>query len=78
MVDDRKGFVGWTGFGGSAIQFHQDENIGFGYAMNLVAIDLKNCSYAENAFLHREIQMTAFSIAKRNHSHNNSKLNISL
>ena len=33
MTDNREGFVGWTGFGGSAIQFHPRENIGFGLSL---------------------------------------------
>ena len=42
--DDRGGFVGWQGYGGSALQFHPGLGIGFGFAMNLAAIDLNNAS----------------------------------
>merc|ERR1719469_476843 len=32
----REGFVGWMGMGGSVLQWHPQERIGFGYAMNLM------------------------------------------
>ena len=37
VMQDRKGFVGWMGLGGSAMQFHPDLEIGFGYCMTEMA-----------------------------------------
>jgi len=34
--DQRVGYVGWMGLGGSVMQWHQGCEIGFGYAMNLL------------------------------------------
>eukprot|EP00928_Gymnodinium_smaydae_P031938 TRINITY_DN23275_c0_g1_i1.p1 TRINITY_DN23275_c0_g1~~TRINITY_DN23275_c0_g1_i1.p1 ORF type:complete len:456 (-),score=52.25 TRINITY_DN23275_c0_g1_i1:296-1663(-) len=33
---DRLGFMGWMGLGGSVLQWHREDRIGFGYAMNLL------------------------------------------
>ena len=33
LPQDRKGFVGWMGLGGSAMQWHPELDIGFGYCM---------------------------------------------
>merc|ERR1711977_162222 len=34
--DRRYGFVGWGGLGGSVVQWHREERVGVGYAMNLL------------------------------------------
>jgi len=34
----RSGYVGWMGLGGSVMQWHPVERIGFGYAMNLMEV----------------------------------------
>lgn len=34
----RMGFVGWMGAGGSVLQWHPGQRIGFGYAMNLLEV----------------------------------------
>merc|ERR1712032_724499 len=39
----REGWVGWYGWGGSVLQFHPSERIGFGYAMTLMEPILWNC-----------------------------------
>ena len=73
--DDREGFVGWQGYGGSALQFHPELGIGFGFAMNLAAIDLNNasCSAKEGTgsglpggggYLHVELQREVLSAAR--------------
>jgi len=34
--EGRHDYVGWSGLGGSVVQWHREERIGFGYAMNLL------------------------------------------
>jgi len=71
-TDDRQGFVGWQGYGGSCLQFHPRLQIGFGFAMNLAATDL-NCAAFGNSnglpggggYLHRELQMAVLEAAQR-------------
>lgn len=36
--DKRLGFVGWMGLGGSVVQWHREEQIGFGYALNSMQV----------------------------------------
>lgn len=43
---NRQGSVGWFGLGGSAIQWHRELNVGYGYACNLVGADLGNLNSA--------------------------------
>jgi hypothetical protein len=38
----RHGSIGWFGIGGSAIQWHNDLNLGYGYTPTLVGADLGN------------------------------------
>ena len=62
-TDDRGGFVGWQGYGGSAMQFHPAERLGFGFAMNLLAPDLNNAAFSDGAYCHRELQMLVLEAA---------------
>jgi hypothetical protein len=39
---DRQGSVGWFGIGGSAFMWHNELNVGFGYACTLFGADLGN------------------------------------
>lgn len=41
-MQDRGGFIGWMGYGGSACQWHPEKQIGFAYAMNAMEPDLDN------------------------------------
>eukprot|EP00937_MAST-01D_sp_MAST-1D-sp2_P007027 g7027.t1 len=74
--DDRDGFVGWQGYGGSALQFHPREQIGFGFAMNLAAIDLNNAALdglpGGGGYLHVELQREALRAARRARSSSSS------
>jgi hypothetical protein len=65
VVDNRQGFVGWQGYGGSCLQFHPDSDlrIGFGFAMNLAALDLGNAAY-RNGYLHCELQQAVLDAAR--------------
>merc|ERR1712086_234105 len=38
----REGYVGWMGAGGSAFQWHPEQRIGFGYAMNQMELTPSN------------------------------------
>lgn len=38
----RDGYVGWMGLGGSVLQWHEEESIGFGYAMNMMEVTPTN------------------------------------
>ena len=38
----RDGYTGWMGLGGSVLQWHQEESIGFGYAMNMMEVTPTN------------------------------------
>ena len=38
----RLGYSGWMGFGGSVLQWHEKQDIAFGYAMNLMEREQNN------------------------------------
>lgn len=63
-ADNRGGFIGWQGYGGSAMQFHPhpDLRIGFGFATNFAAIDLSNAAWADG-YLHCELQREVLAAA---------------
>ena len=66
VPDDRGGFMGWMGYGGSCLQFHPDPSlrIGFGFANNLAAIDLNNAALPPDGYLHCELQRAVLEAAK--------------
>jgi hypothetical protein len=41
-LDARGGFVGWLGHGGSAMMWHRELDVGFGYAMTKASVNLVN------------------------------------
>ena len=55
----RTGFVGWMGLGGSVMQWHPEERIGFGYAMNLLELTPTN---ERGAALQREVLRCARAV----------------
>eukprot|EP00948_MAST-09A_sp_MAST-9A-sp1_P002895 g2895.t1 len=63
IKDDRDGFVGWQGYGGSCLQFHPELEIGFGFAMNNIAIDLNNGAFPDG-YLHCELQREVLACIK--------------
>ena len=41
--EGRDGFIGWMGYGGSVMQYHPEEKIGFGYVpFNFCDVDAVN------------------------------------
>ena len=54
----RFGYIGWMGFGGSVLQFHEKYRIGFGYAMNL----LEPCPWNARGL---KLQIVALKCAKK-------------
>jgi CubicO group peptidase (beta-lactamase class C family) len=42
LAGDRQGSMGWFGLGGSAIQWHSEMKVGFGYTCNMIKADLQN------------------------------------
>ena len=38
----RLGYSGWMGYGGSVLQWHEKQDIAFGYAMNLMEREMNN------------------------------------
>jgi hypothetical protein len=50
---NRQGSMGWFGIGGSALQWHHEFKIGFGYACNLFGAELgnKNSALVQNAVI---------------------------
>ena len=66
VPDDRGGFVGWQGYGGTCLQFHPDPRlaIGFGFASNVPAIDLSNAAITPDGYMYCELQRAVLDAAK--------------
>ncbi len=43
---DRQGSLGWIGMGGSCLQWHTQQRVGFGYTCNLFGLSLNNVNSA--------------------------------
>jgi hypothetical protein len=57
----RLGFVGWMGLGGSVVQWHREEQIGFGYALNSMQVmPLNSVAYQ----LQKQVMACALAIKK--------------
>jgi len=66
---DNGGTVGWMGYGGSCLQWHPATDVGFGYAMNLLATDLTNSAgqWEGWSYFHQELLNAVLSCAKEVH-----------